>query len=218
MSVPSFSFGDASPNASFTLYSTGYAKYCELGYGGFAVSHEPSEYQVYDTGYRQRDLGSITLQYKEALKRKVQFKYDMELEWLENSECVWTLAEYRKKIDKEIQVIESMKMNINSIYEQNIPKYLWLTEDPASFSSWRFQLRIPERNKLLTKIFFSSFFASAHYKCLDGIFSSMQVNAEVARELEKDVINLFNDRNFSLKQAMKICTIINEHLSEIKKA
>lgn len=216
LSVPSFSLGEASPNASFTLYSTGNAKYCELGYGGFAVSHELFEYQIHDTVYRQRDLVSITLQYKEALKRKVPFKYNIEVEWLDNSKCTWTLDEYRKKVDKEIRAIRSIKESINSIYEQSIPKHLWLAEKSSSFNSWRFQLRIPARNKLLTKIFCLSLFASAHYECLDRIFPTSFKSFDVARKLENEVLNLFNNRKFSVNQALKICNVINEHVSNIK--
>lgn len=215
LSIPSFSLSKASVHATLTLYSTGYAKFCEFGYGGFALCHRPIEYKIHACEYIEEDFEAITSSYKNSLENYEYFKFDKSLNWLENSECKWSLEEYRILVYAEIAAITPIKAELNAFYAESIPKTAWLLKNYTRCSDWRFQIRVEQRDKLLQSLFNHSLFASAHYQCLDGIFSEKRIAAKNARRMQGEILNLFNDRHFSEGQVRALCMLINEHLSKL---
>jgi hypothetical protein len=82
---------------------------------------------------------------------------------------------------------------------------------PAEFQTWRFNIRVKNKQPSLEKIFSAGLFASSHYASLADIMGEQK--APCAENLAKSVINLFNDHHFTSDQAEQVCKIILENLA-----
>ncbi len=153
-----------SPWADATLFSTGYAKHVDLGYGGFA------------------HLGERRL-------------------YLPVPEVAW--EEHHRRIEEELLRADEHKARLNAIYSAVLPREIQL--DPG-FQSWRFNVRVPEPDRLVESLFAAGLFASRHYAPLGESFG-------VAERLHGEVVNLFNDRYFDEDRAERAARLVLRHLA-----
>ncbi|MEI6221562.1 MAG: hypothetical protein WCP97_02245, partial [bacterium] len=189
------------------LHSTGYAKYVDLGYGGFAhLINKNLLYSSQHLQFNHHDLESISDSYKQAIKNKSTFFYQ-DSNWLSTSLSHVTFEDYKNDVINNIQNSQKIKNKINSIYENMLPKKIQFA---AKFQQWRFNITVPQKEVLLKEIFKNGLFASSHYASLDGIFSTNK--APNAEKIHSSIINLFNDRYFNESKAVQLCKIINKHL------
>jgi hypothetical protein len=154
-----------SPWADATLFSTGYAKHVDLGYGGFA-------------------------HLKAHLKEGGQLP-----------EPSW--EEHRRRIEEELRRADNHKRCLNAIYADALPPEIQM--DPG-FQSWRFNIRVPEPDRLVESLFAAGLFASRHYPPLGG-------PSPVAERLHGEVVNLFNDRYFDEERAERAARLVLRHLA-----
>jgi hypothetical protein len=97
---------------------------------------------------------------------------------------------------------------LNEIYENLLPKETQLAKE---YQSWRFNLRLKNKDRMLKSIFSAELFANSHYASLAGIMGTGKcTQAEV---LASEIINLFNDHYFNTQKAEGICAVIMENLS-----
>jgi hypothetical protein len=197
----------ASPVADGMLYSTGYAKPVDLGFGGFAWLADGIAYRRHGLRYRAEELERLTSLIKSAIEHGRRFEYT-DTHWLDAREPVMALDEYRSTIRAHALESVALKSTINSIYRNGLPDSICLDE---RFQNWRFQILVPEKDRLLAALFDNGLFASSHYADLTGIFSN-GVSPEAAR-LHRRVVNLFNDRYFSEDQAEQTVALVLEHLA-----
>jgi hypothetical protein len=79
------------------------------------------------------------------------------------------------------------------------------------FQTWRFNISVKNKQRILDRIFSANLFASSHYASLADIMGEDQ--APCAEGLAESVINLFNDHHFTPEQAEQTCKIILENLA-----
>lgn len=173
---------DFSSSADLTLFSTGYAKQVNIGYGGY---------------------GFLKNTFRESEKNRIVLKglcdgkpYEIEVNSFSKSQ-----EQYFEEIETQRQISDNHKKKLNTIYQQNIPIQIQL--DPR-FHNWRFQIVVENQSEILEHIFSNKLFASNHYIPLDDRDSLFPV----AFNLHKQVINLFNDLYFDETKAIAICEII----------
>jgi hypothetical protein len=148
--------------ADATLFSTGYAKHVDLGYGGFAHLQEG---------------GRIP-------------------------EPSW--EKHRRRTEEELVRADEHKRRLNAIYSAALPREIQM--DPG-FQSWRFNVRVPEPDRLVESLFAAGLFASRHYASLEeGRFP-------IAERLHGEVVNLFNDRYFDEERAESAARLVLRHLA-----
>lgn len=153
-----------SPWADATLFSTGYAKHVDLGYGGFAHLR------------------------KERLD-------------LRAPEVPW--EEHRRRTEEELRRADEHKHRLNAVYSAALPPEIQMNQE---FQGWRFNIRVPEPDRLVESLFAAGLFASRHYAPLSGSFP-------VAERLHGEVVNLFNDRYFDEERAERAVQIVLRHLA-----
>lgn len=202
-------FPDINPIASnidLELYSTGYSKPVDIGFGGYAKIQEETELESVNDRYDGNTLGQLEMRYKEALKNGHLIK-DHSKEWLNTGNPELTLEEYLGKIEKELQVVKAHKQTLNGIYEANLPEQIVL---PKEFQNWRFNILTTNQKTILNSIFSAGLFASSHYIPSACLFEKKHY--KISSELSGKVINLFNDFHFSEKQAIQLCDIVRRDL------
>lgn len=132
--------------ADVTLFSTGYAKYADIGGGGFAHLRETIAYG------RDDRAGA---------------------EWLDLRPPEWSWNDYRRLTIEATRVADEQKQRLNEIYARTLPPQIQLAPE---FQSWRFNIRVPSSGRLLTSVFEAGLFASRHYASLGehGSFPSAE--------------------------------------------
>ncbi len=97
---------------------------------------------------------------------------------------------------------------LNEIYATRLPSEIQLTQ---AYQTWRFNIRVKNKHRILEKIFSAGLFASSHYASLAGIMAAGKCSQ--AESLADEIINLFNDHHFSPQQAEAVCALIMETLN-----
>lgn len=193
--------------ADVQLYSTGYAKIVELSFGGYAFMREDVEYQPQHLPFDPRHHDAIEGSYKDAIRQRKPYAYE-DSHWLETQAALPAWSEYRQHIESKLSSSLAQRSQLNEIYSKMLPREIQL---PHVFQTWRFHIRLRNRNAVLDAIFKKALFASAHYASLAGIIGPGY--APQAEALANDVINLFNDHHFTTAQTEQVCQIILENLS-----
>ncbi len=197
---------DLSNQADLQLYSTGYAKVVELNFGGYAFAHDDLLYQAVHAAFNPQHLELIEKSYKEAISLRTKFIYQ-DSDWLETETPVPPWGEYLQQMERNLPESLNRRALLNQVYTRLLPAEIQL---PPQFQTWRFNIRVKNKQHVMNAIFSAGLFASSHYASLAGIMDEVTVpHAEV---LAKCIINLFNDRHFTLDQAEQVCNIILENL------
>jgi len=203
--IPDLSRDPVSP-ADITLYSTGYGKIVDLGFGGYAFLNEEVRYEASHLTFKKSDYRILERNYKEAVRRRDRFIY-VNNDWLETDTGLPLWSDYCRSIEDGLKVSLAQRCALNEAYRASLPPEIQL---PSAYQTWRFNVRLKEKQRTLKAIFDAGLFASSHYASLAGIMNEGQ--CPVAEELERQVLNLFNDHHFSLEQAKRTSTIILENL------
>ncbi len=125
-------------------------------------------------------------------------------DWLDFASSDESWSEYRDATEIAAAASDDQKFTLNSVYETMLPREIQL---PAKLQRWRFNIRVPDPDGLITKIFAAGLFASRHYASLDP--------SPNATRLHSEIVNLFNDRYFDAERARRVCEIVLRHLDEI---
>jgi hypothetical protein len=197
--------GTLAPHADVALYSTGYAKYDDIGYGGFGVLSDGITYAPTELAFNGRDLEEMTEQYKNALRTKIGFSYT-DSDWLDANTPQDTWAAYRGRVEQGFVRVSEAKAVMNSIYSSRLPPKI---QFPSAFQAWRFNIQVQDKAAVLDAIRQEGFFASGHYDSLAGLFGPGK--APIAKMVHHHVINLFNDRYFSPDQAIKLTEFLTDY-------
>lgn len=185
--------------ADLTLFSTGYAKYVDLGRGGFGFLQEELDLSEEPLQYDGFDIEPI---YKEAFAKKEKISI-VPLGWLDAYVNIHYDIEYRQKVEREVVRMKGHKQEINAVYRERLGAIQALADD---FNQWRYNILVENKNEALKKLFDANLFASSHYQPTSGLFvDGLFPNAQL---LYDQVINLFNDKYFTREKAMEVAKII----------
>ena len=194
-------FETASP-ADVVLFSTGYAKIVELEFGGYAFMSDEVEYQPVSLPFHQEDHAQLEEQYKIALQERRPFEY-RDSDWLMTDIDMPAWGDYRRQIEADLESSLAHRKSLNDIYRSRLPSEIQL---PAQYQTWRFNIRVKNKDRIIQAIFADQLFASSHYASLAGIMA--KARAPAAEVLADEVINLFNDHNFTAEMAGRTCDTI----------
>ena len=184
------------------IYSTGYSKYCDVGYGGYGISKKKLE--LFNTKYIKKLEHSIKKKIDRCILQKKNY-INKENNWLKNQKIDAT-SFYLKSIEKLKNKVNRHKKKINLIYTQNLPSEIILDQ---TMNIWRFNILINRKEILLKEIFLNDLFASSHFYSSSKLFENEKKTCSDI--LSSNVVNLFNDFRFSELNANKVCEIINKH-------
>lgn len=201
--------------AHVVLYSTGYSKFVDLKWGGFAHLFGEVPYANCFREFDPQDLAAITDLYKLAVHQRrpiyTQRNYHVvktrlrTYHWLDTAPPDVDWALYRQRVLTARSKAAAQTERINAVYRQVVPADLQL---PLGYHRWRFQIRTSDRDRLLKSIFAAGFFASAHYFPATTLFGDSP--CPVATALANEVLNLFNDHRVTESDAEKVGRLISE--------
>jgi len=192
------------------LYSTGYSKPLDLGYGGFGKLHlQKNQLKPMNLNFEEESLIEMNDYYVYSTKKLVKAEHKrFKTSWL-NSQNVNSI-EYLQQISLNFEKTKKHKNKINKIYDSLLK--LNLKERRLS-TNWRYNIKLLNPDLVLDKIFEHGLFASQHYFPLNRVFdSNLCPNWENAY---KSILNLFNDKRFTTEQAEKCCEIINKYAKAV---
>jgi len=191
--------------ADMALYSTGYAKMADLGYGGYAFLRPGVDYSPQALSFRQADLEAVEQAYKASITGRQPYHYQ-DSAWLQ-AEPVPAWDEYRRQIAEAAPGSSAHRRELNAIYSAQLPAEICL---PERFQLWRFNIRVEDPPAVMKAIFEAGLFAGSHYASLAGIFAPG--SCPQAEELAGGVVNLFNDHHYTVVMAERTCDIIRKNL------
>ncbi|HEX6269288.1 MAG TPA: hypothetical protein VFZ43_03555 [Anaerolineales bacterium] len=197
--IPEF---EAQSSADVILNSTGYAKIVDLHFGGYALLRNSLAYQPAKSPFNADDHNQIERAYKQAVEERVRFLYQ-DTDWLETDAPLPEWRDYRQQIENGLRLALDQRGGLNEIYASRLPSELQL---PQKYQTWRFNIRVKNKSKVMQAIFEAGLFASSHYASLAGIMA--EGGAPYAEALASEVINLFNDHHFDADRAVRICDLI----------
>jgi len=191
--------------ADLTLYSTGYAKVVELNFGGYAFAQDSLGYHPSHLPFDPQEHVKLEVSYKEALQAREAFIY-RDGDWLETDTPMPAWYDYRRQIEDGLKDSLSHRAELNEIYRKLLPYEIQL---PQVYQTWRFNVRVKNKARVLNAIFNAGLFASSHYASLAGIMA--EGHSPQAETLANQVVNLFNNHHFDLQKVEKICEVILEN-------
>lgn len=193
--------------ADAVLYSTGYAKIVELNFGGYAFLKDDIPYQSESLRYDSRANENIEKGYKLSIQNRTPFEY-RDSAWLQTDADLPAWYDYRQQIEAELKDSLQQRAALNTVYSSLLPVEIQL---PQAYQTWRFNIRSKNKDRILKSIFSAGLFASSHYASLAGIMAPGQ--SPLVDNLASEVINLFNDHHFNVKQAERVCAVVLENLN-----
>lgn len=196
------------PGADVTLWSTGYAKHVDVGFGGFAHLRDGVPYRRSEGAFSSLALEEVEQGVKQALARGVPFEEERE-DWLDLARPEVSWKTYQGGVLAALPEIDEHKRRLNAIYTEALPAEIRL---PERFQGWRFNLLVPEPDELVARLFAAGLFASRHYASLGGVLGAGSFPE--AEALHRRVVNLFNDRSFDEERARRAVEVVLEHLAE----
>jgi len=190
------------------LFSTGYAKYIDINWGGFGYINDKHNYQRNLLRFKEKELVSVTKYYKEAIVQKNLLHHMEDFHWLNTRPPQMDFSDYKTIVLNKMRTAVQHKMKINKYYREHFPKKIQLADE---FQQWRFNILVENKEVLIKKIFDSGLFASSHFASLKGIMTPGK--AENAEKFHSKIVNLFNDHYFDLRKAKLITDIVLDHIS-----
>ncbi len=207
--IPNFDVDIESSFADLFLYSTGYSKYIDLSWGGFAFLKEKYLYKRNLLEFREEDLEEFSKQIQKCIDNESFLKYK-DSSWLgSNTILYYNFNKYKAVIKEKTKLMKEHKKKLNKIYNDNLSKEIFLGDE---FNNWRFSILVDDKERLLDKIFGNKLFASSHYKETEFMFKKSYSKNTNVRLIHKNIINLFNDFRFDEEKAFKVVNIINKHI------
>jgi len=207
LSIPRFSSDNNV--VDLILYSTGYSKFVELGWGGIGFIQTSNKYyQRCLLPYSQKNLNLLNEYHRICVTNSENIIYN-DCDWLGDTSIEIDINKYKTLICEQLKISEKQKEKINTIYSNTIHHASQL---PTKYNSWRFNIMVNRKDELLKNIFSNNLFASSHYSSLSALFS--QPRCKNAEKISKKIINLFNDFRFNPQKAEKISAIVNLHINK----
>jgi hypothetical protein len=206
--------------ADVVLFSTGHAKYVDLGWGGFAHIEEKVPYVAADNGFAQAQLNRLTSFYKRHVRSGHPiFEKGKEEQaialigryrgWLDRTPRKTEWGAYLEEIAEARRLCDTQKARLNEVYRRYLPPQIQMA---GGYHAWRYQVRVRQKEVLLRNVFAESLFASDHFFPASVLFGGEPL--AVAAELHNNVVNLFNDKYFSDEQARRIAELTRQHCDE----
>lgn len=189
--------------ADLKLFSTGHTKIVNIGYGGFATVSDRYNYSMHKSpNYKVENVKAFDNHVKQCHRIFQPVKRSVMLgEWMNTEDDVED--NYFKSVKKELENIIPYKQQINKIYRS------WCLNMPENMQMWRYNVLVENQKECLDILYENDLYASNHYMSLgNGYFSDRRTPN--TNWLESHIINLFNDKNYSIYQAEKTVDLLSK--------
>jgi hypothetical protein len=206
------SFDDKPIYADVNLYSTGYSKYVDLGWGAFANCKDTTKYTQHHLIYKAEHLQSLNTSFRNSINKRETFKFDLISNgWLDTSIPALAFEDYKILVLQSYTESKVLKEKFNDKYSSQLPRTIQLDK---KYQNWRFNVIVPAKEILLAKIFNKGYFASSHFAPSSMIFYRKESRNSDA--LYSKIINLFSDKLFPFSKTDEVISIINKHVNQYK--
>ena len=186
------------------IFSTGYSKYVDLGYGGFCKLNNKVDYKSYCIEFNKQD----EVYFESYFKRKIASVFsNLKLAEIINSH--WLISKnimpknYFDLVKEKTKLVQQHKKKINEIYSSILPKEIQLN---PSLNHWRFNVLVKNGNEILKNINQKNLFISNHYYPLNKLFNKQ--GKYKWERLQPNFLNLFNDLRYNEKMAIETAKTI----------
>lgn len=192
------------------LYSTGYSKAIDIGYGGYGKIHSSDSLgPILELNFDENSLNEMNQHFISLVNTSSDInKNFFRSNWLK-SELI-DVNSYKEQINTIIPKAILHKAKLNKIYDDLI---LSKFKEERLSNNWRYNLRVANPNFVLEKIVQEGLFASQHYYPLNKVFS--KTPCPEWEKAFKFILNLFNDFRFNEENARDCCEIINHYAKEV---
>ena len=183
--------------ADLELYSTGYSKFVDLGWGGWGFTPDKYCLKAYRTDYEPDLHNRLVSHFRDVLSLKQEYTPPDGI-WLDTHSPSITWNEFWKTVQLSIDISHQHRLALSRIYRKLLPAEHLL---PATYDDWRVHVFVDNPEMLVTAIFSSGGFASRHYASLVPGFGSGIV--PVTKFISSRVVNLFNDFRYDTGMAQQ---------------
>ncbi len=191
--------------ADLELYSCGYAKFVDLGWGGWGLFRGTPDSGREELPFESRAHEELLQQFRKTLMDGSTFVYP-NTPWLDARPPGRTWAEFRTLVESHVDACAKQRNRLNAIYAAELEP--WAV--PLAFRDWRFTIVCDCQTEIIKTIFDAGHFASSHYRSLAPMFGPGF--APVAERMGKRVVNLFNDFRYDENRAGELAVIIRDKL------
>ncbi len=193
------------------LFSTGYAKYVDVGVGGYAFIKDALPYRRHQVSYEPEANKALD----EAIKGAVRTGHKLPPStfvghWLSGGGAITNSDEYFDRVKILGQAAEQQKEELNDLYSSMLSGDYCL---PKTFNHWRFNVVVNEPEKLLRDLFDAGLFASRHYCPIERFDFTTSGEPKTANWLYDHVVNLFNDKYYSADRAELTGDRVRKHVA-----
>ena len=191
------------------LFSTGYSKYIDLGYGGFAKLNSKCNYDKIRLKYSKKDEDTFSEYFKNIVYNNTKVDQQelveiVNLNWLNSKEII-NKKTYFTEVKAAIKKTKVNKAAINNVYKKALINDVNFKESSAN---WRYNILVNKRDEILKNLAAQGLFASKHYYPLSKIFEANET--PIWNFIYNKILNLFNDFRYTINQAKKTTAIINK--------
>ena len=161
------------------------------------VKDSAADLVLYSTGEKKMvNLGGGAIGY-------LADKWEYDEVAVEGCDCLsnelWLLDP--KQLYLKMDTIIAHKEKLNAVY-RTLPEQIQL---PDAFQHWRFNILVQNKEEILAAL-------KEEGLAAESVYASLSEDCLVASNLHAYVINLYNDKSFTLEQAEKVCEVINNCL------
>jgi len=200
-------FASLEEDADLELYSSGYSKFVELGWGGWGILRYDAPYLPAILPFESGAHEDLVAQFRKTLKERCIFDCPA-THWLDMRAPDMGAEEFRFSVESRIEESARHRERLNAVYAEQLEA--WAA--PAQCRDWRFTLFCDCQQDLLRLIFGAGHFASAHFDSLAPMFGPGVV--PVADSCGKRVVNLFNDFRYDAERASHLAKIVRTFLED----
>lgn len=194
-------------DADLELYSTGYAKFVDLGWGGWGILRGDESYLPAVQAFEPGAHADLVEQFRMVLEERGLF-HCPQTPWLDMRTPEIGVEEFQFMVESRIEESALHRQRLNAIYADQLEA--WAV--PAECREWRFTIFCDCQQELIRAIFAAGHFASAHFRSLAPMFGPGDVS--VADWCGKRVVNLFNDFRYDEDRAGQLANIVRTVLQD----
>ena len=212
LAIPSFEVDEISdPNVDLILFSSGYSKVVELGFGGYGLTQKQINPRKHaNLEFNKSDHQLLIDHFRDSLDNDTPFEYPNS-NWLDLRTPANSFLDYQSQVTSGLHDAASHKSKINAIYHSEMSGNPSIQLLSPSYWNWRFCILSDKKEQILKNIFSNNYFASSHYQPVDPFLGFKC--SPVAFTLHQNVINLFNDFRITVDDAHSISDIVNHTVS-----
>jgi hypothetical protein len=197
------SFRTKITSADLTLYSTGYSKYVDLGWGAWGYAQSLPKQKDIKIRYLSQDYHEIEKNIRRSLQTGEKYDY-ADSHWLDTSDPQLSFKDYQQAVLNKMRFVKTQKKVLNKIYSDYLAEFAL----PDDYHNWRYNIKCRNPKEVVVEAFKAGYFASQHYKSLVPAFGAG--HSQNSRFLASEVVNLFNDHRICPRGAQKLAKAIQK--------